>query len=118
MKRRILDYQKYIEGKLAENAAGEDWDRLTEEHLVKIGFFQHERLVHLIVMALFAMLEIISVAAAVISGVLGMYALAAAVLVLLIPYIGHYYFLENSVQNMYDTYDRMRKLKGGAADKH
>ena len=111
MKKRILNYQNYIEEKLKENAAGEDWDALMGDYLVKIGFFQHERLVHLIVMALFVVLEIVSIAAAVISGVLGMYVLAAAVLVLLAPYIGHYYFLENSVQKMYDTYDEMKRRR-------
>ena len=30
-----------------------------------------------------------------------------ALLVLLIPYVMHYYLLENSVQKMYEQYDRM-----------
>lgn len=33
--------------------------------------------------------------------------LAIALLVLLIPYIRHYYILENEVQKMYGQYDRM-----------
>ena len=34
-------------------------------------------------------------------------ALVFALLVLLIPYVMHYYLLENSVQKMYEQYDRM-----------
>ena len=33
--------------------------------------------------------------------------LLGLILVLLIPYIFHYYFLENTVQKMYVIYDRM-----------
>ena len=33
--------------------------------------------------------------------------LAIGLLVLLIPYIRHYYILENEVQKMYSQYDRM-----------
>ena len=32
---------------------------------------------------------------------------------LLIPYIKHYYFLENSVQKMYLIYNKLEQLSGG-----
>jgi hypothetical protein len=39
--------------------------------------------------------------------------LFAAILVLLIPYIMHYYLLENGVQKMYRQYDEMlRRVTG------
>ena len=41
------------------------------------------------------------------SGSLIIVALVFALLVLLIPYVMHYYLLENSVQKMYEQYDRM-----------
>jgi hypothetical protein len=37
------------------------------------------------------------------------------ILILLIPYIRHYYILENEVQKMYGQYDRMRRLQQTAA---
>ena len=39
--------------------------------------------------------------------------LLAAFLVLLIPYIRHYYLLENEVQAMYNQYDEMvKRIRG------
>lgn len=37
-----------------------------------------------------------------------------ALMCLMIPYIKHYYLLENSVQMMYEQYDRMQKQVGKA----
>ena len=34
----------------------------------------------------------------------------AALLVLLIPYIAHYYLLENGVQKMYQQYDKIKQI--------
>ena len=38
--------------------------------------------------------------------------LALAFMVLLVPYIMHYHLLENSVQYMYEQYDRMMEKTG------
>ena len=38
---------------------------------------------------------------------LGLGVLALVILVLLIPYISHYYLLENEVQKMYVQYDKL-----------
>ena len=43
----------------------------------------------------------------VMSFTLGVGLLAIALLILLIPYIRHYYILENEVQKMYGQYDKM-----------
>ena len=37
----------------------------------------------------------------------GLMALSLMILILLIPYIRHYYILENGVQKMYKQYDKM-----------
>ena len=66
-----------------------------------------QRQVHLIVMALFALATVISILYLNFSGSLIIVALVFALLVLLIPYVMHYYLLENSVQKMYEQYDRM-----------
>ena len=50
---------------------------------------------------------------ALIQGSIGIYVLALLFLVLLIPYIKHYYFLENSVQKMYLIYNKLEQLSGG-----
>lgn len=109
MEQRILNYRRYIDGQLTKEDM--DWERLREEHLTQIGFFQHERLIHLIVTGLFALLTILAVCMSCLAIEAGsscgiaFLLLAAALLVLLIPYIRHYYILENEVQKMYKQYD-------------
>lgn len=109
MKKRILEYLDYIDG-LLESDDG-DWDTEIRKHLVQIAFFAHERLVHLIVMVLFALCTVITIIYVNYSGRLIMLALTVALLILLIPYIMHYYLLENSVQRMYRQYDIMLNKK-------
>ena len=110
MEKRILAYRKRIDELLQSKEA--DWEKILEEHLTQVAFFQHERLIHLIVTVLFAVLEIMSILGTVVlaameSGNIAMSLLTILLLVLLIPYIRHYYILENGVQKMYKQYDKM-----------
>lgn len=112
MKKRILTYRKYIDSLLASDKQS-DWKYIKQEHITQVAFFQHERLVHLIVTVTFAVLELLTVCAYVIVGALDstlsfpLLILAFLIIVLLIPYIKHYYLLENEVQKMYVQYDRI-----------
>ena len=107
MKERIIGYRKRIDALLAQPAEGTDWEAVLQEHLVQVSFFQHERLVHLVVTVTFAILTMIALAIYCIAEYMPMLALIVLLLVLLIPYIGHYYTLENEVQKMYAQYDEM-----------
>lgn len=89
-----------------------------EEHLVQVGFFQHERLIHLIVTVTFALLEMLAIVLSVISDSLFTLLLPVVILILLVPYIRHYYILENEAQKMYGQYDRMRRLQQKAAERN
>lgn len=145
MEQRILQYRKQIDEWLAEveqsvqaqsrddgngesvtqaqSHEGGNAEQITqkliqdklEEHLVQVGFFQHERLIHLIVTVTFALLEMLAIVLSVISDSLFTLLLPVVILILLIPYIRHYYILENEVQKMYVQYDRMRRLQQTAA---
>ena len=138
MRKRILAYIKYMNARLerlereaagkgtgrsSDNGAGaaktgtgmqdgvsEELEKLKAEHLTQIAFFQHERLIHLIVTVLFAILEFMSLFLCMLVPNIGTMLLTIAVLVLLIPYIRHYYLLENEVQRMYEQYDRLQGL--------
>ena len=110
MEKRILSYRKRIDELLQKEDT--NWEKILEEHLTQVAFFQHERLIHLIVTVLFAVLEIMSILGTVIlsameSGNMAMSILTILLLVLLIPYIRHYYILENEVQKMYVQYDKL-----------
>ena len=89
-----------------------------EEHLVQVGFFQHVRLMHLFVTVTFALLEMLAIVLSVISDSLFTLLLPVVILILLVPYIRHYYILENEVQKMYGQYDRMRRLQQKAAERN
>lgn len=124
MEQRILQYRKQIDewlAKMEQNVQAQNADNAEQitqeliqdklkEHLVQVGFFQHERLIHLIVTVTFALLEMLAIVLSVISDSLFTLLLPVVILILLVPYIRHYYILENEVQKMYVQYDRMRKL--------
>lgn len=105
MKKRITEYLAYVDALFEQEDV--DWEQERKKHLVQIAFFAHERQVHLIVMALFALATVLSILYLNFSGSLVIAALVVALFVLLIPYVMHYYLLENSVQKMYEQYDRM-----------
>lgn len=107
MKNRILGYRTRIDRILEENAPDTNWEELLSEHLVQIGFFQHERLVHLMVTLAFALFAIMTIFVTMFSPSPGLLALTILFLVLLIPYIQHYYLLENETQKMYVQYDKI-----------
>ena len=118
MEKRILRYRHYMDVLLKEldeknDKSKEELQSLRDEHLVQISFFQHERLIHLIVTVLFAILEVVSLVITVISPEPFSLLLTLVILILLLPYIRHYYILENEVQKMYKQYDKLsRKIWG------
>lgn len=112
MEKRIKCYLAWIDNRL-EHERNLNWSEEIETHLVQISFFQHERLIHLIVTMVFALLEMMSFLCLLFVFTPGMLALTLLILVLLIPYIRHYYILENSVQRMYRQYDEMLRRRDG-----
>lgn len=105
MKERILAYLNRIDTVIAEDKEETDWEELLSEHLVQVGFFQHERLVHLLVFILVALLTVACLLTLFFKANLWLLALLFLLIVLLVPYVMHYYLLENSVQKMYEQYD-------------
>lgn len=104
MKKYINQYIHGIEENF-ENKKYTKEDR--EEFLIKIQFFQHERLVHLLVTIAFAFFTLLFM-------VLGMLSYVFLIpffifIVFLLFYIVHYFYLENRVQYLYKLYDRMKK---------
>ena len=81
--------------------------------LIQIGFFQHERLIHLIVTVLFALMTILVFLLAVTNFEPWTGVLLLLLLVLLIPYIKHYWLLENGTQKLYEYYDKLEELYNG-----
>ena len=120
MEERIKSYIKFMDDFLDRYENNKevtekdtDIDNMIKTHLVQISFFQHERLVHLIVTVIFALLDVFSLMLVVIGNNIPSVFLCIAVLILLVPYIRHYFILENDTQKMYVQYDRLLHIKSG-----
>ncbi|MDR1700981.1 MAG: hypothetical protein LBR68_07295 [Lachnoclostridium sp.] len=108
MEKRIKQYVIYIAEQLDRNLTAEEKEILMKDLLIQIGFFQHERLVHLIVTVVFAILTFMVFLGNLFLMNPLIYVLTGALLILLVPYIRHYYVLENNVQKLYDYYEQVR----------
>lgn len=115
MKYRIQSYMAYMDRLLEDNDSGLSYEELSVEHEKQLAYFMHERLIHLMVTLAFALLAFGTFFMLCLNFSYGMLALLIALLILLVPYIMHYYLLENSVQYMYRQYDALQqKIRPGA----
>lgn len=113
MKKRLLDYTVRMENFLANDFSLDAGEAVLQDLVLQIRFFEHERLVHLLVTLFFAILFVIGILFFYAFPALPILALAVAFLALLVPYIRHYYILENGTQKLYTLYDELnRKLNG------
>lgn len=109
---RIRQYMVYVERLLESEEEDINWEEEMKKHLIQIAFFAHERFIHLIVTVTFAILAFLVFLYTINNFSISMLLLIAALMILLIPYIRHYFLLENSVQDMYEQYDRMQEKVG------
>ena len=107
MKEMINEYIEYIEEKVNNKKIDKN---ILEDLLLKISFFQHERLIHFLVTMLVAIITVILLVANIFITNIWLLLLLIMFVILLIPYILHYYFLENKVQYLYKVYDKAKEL--------
>jgi hypothetical protein len=99
------EHEAYLRKQLDAQA---DPFKLLEYHNRKIGWLQHERLVHLIVTVLTAgVFMCLFGLTLVLRGNILVLVLLAGVMVLLIAYLFHYFRLENTVQHWYRLSDEI-----------
>lgn len=110
MGKRMKFYLNYYKELSEKEFPDEERAVHCKELLIQIGFFQHERLIHLIVTVLFAVLTVLALIANLFLNEWILLPLELLFLILLVPYIRHYYLLENGVQKLYDYYDAIRGL--------
>ncbi len=115
MRKYLKAYLAYIDSLLAENDSEKIRDA-KEEHLRQIQFMQHERLMHLIVTVLFTVILFITIGILTYTNNITYCFLTVLLLALLVPYILHYYFLENGIQKMYRQYNRMNDYENFPED--
>ena len=107
--------KEYLEGYTKETEKlikkGNITEKDIEKHLIKIKFFQHERLIHLLVTLFYAVFILLSLF---IIRFIPLFGIVIVIfLIFLVFYVRHYFFLENSVQYLYKLYDKMLSIKKG-----
>ncbi len=109
MTKQIKEYLSYIRLFMSQEHSNEEFCAERSMLLKRIEFYQHERLIHLLVTLGFAIFFLLSLLMYMMNPSLPILLLAVLFLILLVPYIKHYYFLENSVQELYIIYYRMER---------
>lgn len=107
----LTDYMNTVAERLDNCRTKNELDIILSEHMDKIAFMQHERIVHFLVTMLFALVLSIFMVGMLLTDNIMLLVLVTIIIVLLAFYIKHYYFLENTVQKMYKVYDRILKMQ-------
>lgn len=107
----LTEYMKKTAERLRACSSLRELEKLLAEHMDKIAFMQHERIVHFLVTMMFAIILTILICALLFTQNLAVLLLVTIMIVLIAFYIKHYYFLENTVQKMYKVYDEMLAKK-------
>ncbi len=94
---------------LLEKEKLQDKEQILKDHLLQIKIFQHERLIHLIVTVFVGIISILFLLFGLCLDNIMLLILFIITLLLFIPYILHYYFLENGVQKLYHQYWSLQK---------
>lgn len=103
----LKEYMKIITERLENCTDCDELEKIFYEHKDKIAFMQHERIVHFLVTMMFAIIMVIFIGVQLLTENMPLLILIAMILILLSAYIKHYYFLENTVQEMYKVYDEI-----------
>ncbi len=105
MKKYIKAYISYIEKLIKEK------DKFTDKEIAnfktKITYFQHERLIHLLVTLAYILFDLVFLGLGLLSY---LFLIPFGMLtIFVIFYIRHYFFLENAVQYLYKLLDKINK---------
>lgn len=103
MKKQIKEYIKEVEEKIYKNEITQEYKK---DMLNYISFYQHERLIHLIVTLFVGICAIIFFLAMLYFEKLTITIIFIILIIIFIPYIFHYYFLENNIQKLYTLYKK------------
>lgn len=117
MEDKIREYEEFIKEKTEKPIGPIERVKLAEYHKEMVQNFQHERLIHLIVMFFFVAVTLVLLGffaydMAVYGFMIEMspfYVLVAITTILSGFYVKHYYFLENHIQGLY-KYNKILRI--------
>ena len=105
MKKKLSVYIQELEEEIKEKKIESN----PEDVLEWIQFYQHERLIHLIVTFFVGIGCILFLLGTLAFETISLLLLFLLTLCLFIPYIFYYYYLENNLQKLYDIYFEIKK---------
>ncbi|MBP5647749.1 hypothetical protein J6X04_00430 [Candidatus Saccharibacteria bacterium] len=119
MEKKIKEYEKFIEKATREKLSEKEKANLAKYHSEMMESFQHERIIHLIVMLFFTLISVIFLFIAAWTTVsyklhyemLPLYVLTILLIILTGFYVKHYYFLENHIQGLYKYTAKLNDIK-------
>ncbi len=112
MEEYLKRHEAWIRALLASAGAGYDWPGLGQFHKTQIAWMQHERLIHLLVTLFFGLWTLLAVLFTVAFPRIELGLLIALLLLLLVPYVAHYFRLENGVQRWYHLSNEIERRAG------
>lgn len=107
----LKHHEQLIQEILDKNDGKTDWKTISKMHERKLKYFQHERLIHLLVMLTTSMATLLSFFFTLILGMSVFVIFTLVLLVLSIAYVVHYFKLENGVQRLYRLSDILEEKK-------
>ena len=118
MEAYLRRHETFVRGQLAAAGEAVDWSRLARYHGAQIGYLQHERLVHLLVTLFFGLSALLTLLFLVLHPQVLVGVLLLLLLTLLVPYLVHYYRLENGVQRWYHLANEIEVRAGNVSPHH
>ena len=109
MIKAIDRYKRYLEELLLSENKHINWTEVIAEHDRQTGYFQAERLIHLIVTMFVSLFTLLSFFTSFFIGRLEIYLLTIILIILALAYLYHYFRLENGVQSLYSLTDKLHK---------
>jgi hypothetical protein len=109
LKKYMQHHEAVIKEKLLSDENDQNWGVIKKKHEQIIGYMQHERLIHLFVTLAFGLFLLISTVIVTVKPSHQSIALMSLFFLMLIPYIAHYFFLENTIQRWYTLMDDIEK---------
>lgn len=107
MRERLQEYLNYIEEATSKELSDADKEKVFKDFMIQIKFFQNERLIHLIVTVIFAIIAIFTTLANFFIVSLWLMPFLLIMYILVFFYVRHYFFLERGVQKLYLYYDKL-----------
>lgn len=111
MRERLSNYLDYMKDMCSKELSDAEKKDVLKDFMIQIKFFQHERLIHLIVTVTFAIIAIVSLLLNYSIGSILLTIFIIGMLIMLLFYVRHYFFLERGVQKLYTYYDALTAKK-------